>query len=62
MGSPSAVRMPAVRVRPSSHSTSPAAHAHTIKLPVWHREQDPKLAEQYVSAARKAGEHHEELL
>ncbi|MGY5134639.1 hypothetical protein ACWGJW_19905, partial [Streptomyces nigrescens] len=38
------------------------AHTHTIKLPVWHREQDLKLAGQYVSAARKAGEHHKELL
>ncbi|WP_164993074.1 hypothetical protein [Streptomyces lydicus] len=38
------------------------AHAHTIKLPVWHRDQDLKLAEQYVRAASKASEHHKELL
>ncbi|MFJ4186644.1 DegT/DnrJ/EryC1/StrS family aminotransferase [Kitasatospora sp. NPDC089509] len=38
------------------------AHAHTIKLPVWHREQDLKVAEQYVRAAIKISDHHEELL
>ncbi|MFD4393688.1 DegT/DnrJ/EryC1/StrS family aminotransferase [Kitasatospora sp. NPDC058397] len=38
------------------------AHAHMIKLPVWHREQDLELVEQYVRAAIKIGDHHEELL
>lgn len=38
------------------------AHTPTAKLPVWHREQDLKLAGQYVSAARKVSEHHKELL
>ncbi|MFC0602238.1 hypothetical protein [Streptomyces palmae] len=28
------------------------AHAHTIKLPVWHREQDLELAEKYVPPHR----------
>ncbi|MGC5361635.1 DegT/DnrJ/EryC1/StrS family aminotransferase [Streptomyces sp. DT24] len=37
-------------------------HAHTIKLPVWHREQDRPLAEQYVRAAVKVSDHHKELL
>lgn len=37
-------------------------HAHTIKLPVWHRDQDLKLAEQYVRAAGKVSDHHKELL
>ncbi|KDN82773.1 DegT/DnrJ/EryC1/StrS family aminotransferase [Kitasatospora cheerisanensis] len=37
-------------------------HAHTIKLPVWHREQDLELAEQYIRAAVKISDHHEELL
>ncbi|MEV5126753.1 hypothetical protein AB0K49_28790 [Streptomyces decoyicus] len=48
--------------RRSPPTVAEKAHTHTIKLPVWHREQDLKLAEQYVSAARKAGEHHKELL
>ncbi|WP_327070845.1 DegT/DnrJ/EryC1/StrS family aminotransferase [Kitasatospora sp. NBC_01250] len=38
------------------------AHAHTIKLPVWHREQDRPLAESYVRAAIKVSNHHKELL
>ncbi|GAA2233735.1 hypothetical protein GCM10010430_13040 [Kitasatospora cystarginea] len=37
------------------------AHAHTIKLPVWHREQDLEVAEQYVRAAVKISDHHKEL-
>ncbi|WP_405364835.1 DegT/DnrJ/EryC1/StrS family aminotransferase [Kitasatospora sp. NBC_00039] len=37
-------------------------HAHTIKLPVWHREQDRPLAEQYIRAAIKVSDHHKELL
>ncbi|MFI2608835.1 DegT/DnrJ/EryC1/StrS family aminotransferase [Kitasatospora sp. NPDC018619] len=38
------------------------AYRHTIKLPVWHREQDLALAEQYVRAAVKVSDHHKELL
>ncbi|GHF50826.1 hypothetical protein GCM10018790_30780 [Kitasatospora xanthocidica] len=38
------------------------AHAHTIKLPVWHREEDRPLAEQYIRAAIKVSDHHKELL
>ncbi|WP_335934495.1 DegT/DnrJ/EryC1/StrS family aminotransferase [Streptomyces sp. PTD5-9] len=38
------------------------AHAHTVKLPVWHREQDLDVAEQYIRAAAKISEHHKELL
>ncbi|MEU5304601.1 hypothetical protein ACH4YO_35785 [Streptomyces noursei] len=50
------------RYREGDFPVAEKAHAHTIKLPVWHREQDLKLAEQYVRAARKASEHHKELL
>ncbi|MCC9308400.1 hypothetical protein LN042_15100 [Kitasatospora sp. RB6PN24] len=38
------------------------AYQHTIKLPVWHREQDLALAEQYIRAATKVSDHHKELL
>ncbi|MFE2934087.1 DegT/DnrJ/EryC1/StrS family aminotransferase [Streptomyces sp. NPDC059278] len=38
------------------------AHAHAIKFPVWHREQDLELAKQYVRAAIKISDHHKELL
>ncbi|MFJ2776545.1 MULTISPECIES: hypothetical protein [unclassified Kitasatospora] len=37
-------------------------YRRTIKLPVWHREEDLPLAEQYVRAARKVIDHHKELL
>ncbi|WP_327157301.1 DegT/DnrJ/EryC1/StrS family aminotransferase [Streptomyces tubercidicus] len=50
------------RYREGDFPVAEKAHTHTIKLPVWHREQDLKLAEQYVCAARKASEHHKELL
>ncbi|MGG2465173.1 DegT/DnrJ/EryC1/StrS family aminotransferase [Streptomyces sp. RGM 3693] len=38
------------------------AYQHTIKLPVWHRQQDLALAGQYVRAAVKVSDHHKELL
>ncbi|MEV7843984.1 DegT/DnrJ/EryC1/StrS family aminotransferase [Streptomyces cyaneofuscatus] len=50
------------RYRPGDFPIAEKAHTHTIKLPVWHREQDLKLADQYISAARKVSEHHKELL
>jgi dTDP-4-amino-4,6-dideoxygalactose transaminase len=50
------------RYRAGDFPVAEHAHTHTIKLPVWHREQDLKLAEQYVHAARKVSEHHKELL
>ncbi|MEU6091023.1 hypothetical protein ABZ865_30470 [Streptomyces sp. NPDC047085] len=50
------------RYRAGDFPVAEHAHTHTIKLPVWHREQDLKLAEQYVRAARKVSEHHKELL
>ncbi|GAB7185472.1 DegT/DnrJ/EryC1/StrS family aminotransferase [Kitasatospora sp. Ki12] len=48
--------------RPGSFPVAEQAHRHTIKLPVWHREQDLTMAEQYIRAAAKVSEHHEELL
>ncbi|MGW9177373.1 hypothetical protein [Streptomyces decoyicus] len=50
------------RYREGDFPVAEKAHTHTIELPVWHREQDLELAEQYVSAARKAGECHKELV
>ncbi|WP_329563741.1 hypothetical protein [Kitasatospora sp. NBC_01266] len=47
---------------PGAFPVAEHAHRHTIKLPVWHREQDLALAEQYVRAAVKVSDHHEELL
>ncbi|MFJ4096740.1 DegT/DnrJ/EryC1/StrS family aminotransferase [Kitasatospora sp. NPDC089913] len=50
------------RYRAGDFPVAEHAHAHTIKLPVWHREQDLELAEQYVRAAVKISDHHKELL
>ncbi|MEV5510046.1 DegT/DnrJ/EryC1/StrS family aminotransferase [Streptomyces orinoci] len=47
---------------PGSFPIAEHAYRHTIKLPVWHREQDLALAEQYVRAATKVSDRHKELL
>lgn len=36
-------------------------HRHTLKLPVWHREDDMPLVESYIDAFRKVIDHHHEL-
>ncbi|MFJ8625286.1 hypothetical protein ACIRD3_20915 [Kitasatospora sp. NPDC093550] len=50
------------RYEPGDFPVAEQAHAHMIKLPVWHRGRDLQLAEQYVRAAMKISDHHEELL
>jgi hypothetical protein len=47
---------------PGAFPVAEHVHRHTLKLPVWHREQDLALAEQYARAAIKVSDHHEELL
>ncbi|MFB6813720.1 DegT/DnrJ/EryC1/StrS family aminotransferase [Streptomyces sp. NPDC056347] len=47
---------------PGSFPVAEHTYRHTIKLPVWHREQDLALARQYVRAASKVSDHHKELL
>jgi perosamine synthetase len=37
-------------------------HASTVKLPVWHRDQDLHLADAYTAAITKVARHHKELL
>lgn len=37
-------------------------HASTVKLPVWHREQDLHLAHAYTAAISKVAEHHKDLV
>lgn len=49
------------RYKPGDFPVAERAHAHTIKLPVWHRERDLEVAEQYVRAAVKTSDHHKEL-
>jgi perosamine synthetase len=37
-------------------------HGSTVKLPVWHRDQDLHLADAYTAAITKVARHHKELL
>lgn len=37
-------------------------HRHTIKLPVWHRQEDLALARGYATAIAKVSAHHRDLL
>ncbi|MFF4403407.1 DegT/DnrJ/EryC1/StrS family aminotransferase [Streptomyces sp. NPDC001262] len=37
-------------------------HATTLKLPVWHREDDVRLADAYTEAIAKVADHHKDLL
>ncbi|MFD8321220.1 DegT/DnrJ/EryC1/StrS family aminotransferase [Kitasatospora purpeofusca] len=50
------------RYRAGDFPVAEHTHAHTIKLPVWHREQDRPPAEQYIRAAIEVSDHHKELL
>ncbi|WP_203236916.1 hypothetical protein [Nocardia panacis] len=36
-------------------------HHGTLKLPVWHREEDLPIVDRYIEAIRKVTEHHTEL-
>jgi hypothetical protein len=38
-----------------------AFHRHTLKLPVWHREEDIPLADAYAAAFAKVTTHHHDL-
>ncbi|MBQ0828580.1 DegT/DnrJ/EryC1/StrS family aminotransferase [Streptomyces tagetis] len=49
------------RYGPGDFPVAEHAHTHVIKLPVWHRVRDLGLAEQYVAAAVKVSDRHEEL-
>jgi dTDP-4-amino-4,6-dideoxygalactose transaminase len=39
-----------------------AVHHNTLKLPVWHREEDMPLVDRYIDAFRKVTSHYHELL
>ncbi|GAB3237761.1 hypothetical protein GCM10027447_37080 [Glycomyces halotolerans] len=38
-----------------------AIHHHTLKLPVWHREEDLPLVDSYIEAFRKVTSNYQEL-
>jgi dTDP-4-amino-4,6-dideoxygalactose transaminase len=49
-----------IRYEPGQFPVAERLHARTLKLPVWHREQDIALTRQYAAGFRKVvGLHHE---
>ena len=47
---------------PGQFPKAEAFHANTIKLPVWHRDQDLPLVDAYIEAFKKVSAHHTDLL
>jgi dTDP-4-amino-4,6-dideoxygalactose transaminase len=51
-----------VRYAPGDFPVAERIHHHTIKLPIWHRDEDLQLAGQYAAAIRKVSTHYQDLL
>ncbi|WP_131769963.1 DegT/DnrJ/EryC1/StrS family aminotransferase [Candidatus Protofrankia californiensis] len=48
--------------RPGDFPRAEMVHNNTLKLPVWHREEDMPLVDSYIEAFRKVTEHYGDLL
>ncbi|MFI6042607.1 DegT/DnrJ/EryC1/StrS family aminotransferase [Nocardia sp. NPDC051321] len=46
---------------PGDYPRAEQIHHATLKLPVWHQEQDLPIVDRYIEAIRKVTEHHTEL-
>ena len=46
----------------STSGDAEAIHRNTLKLPVWHREDDRPLADSYIDAFRKVADNYRNLL
>ncbi|CAM4042060.1 DegT/DnrJ/EryC1/StrS family aminotransferase [Nocardia ninae] len=46
---------------PGDYTRAEQLHHATLKLPVWHREQDLAIVDRYIEGIRKVTEHHTEL-
>ncbi|WP_433655345.1 DegT/DnrJ/EryC1/StrS family aminotransferase [Nocardia sp. CA-128927] len=46
---------------PGDYPRAEEIHHATLKLPVWHREEDLSIVDRYIEAIRKVTEHHIEL-
>lgn len=55
-------RLREVRYEPGQFPVAEAVHRHTLKLPVWQREDDMPLVERYIEAFSKIVENHEDLV
>ncbi len=51
-----------VAYRPGQFPVAEQVWRHTLKLPVWHREEDLPLVDRYLEGIRKVIDNHEELL
>lgn len=51
-----------VTYRPGDFPHAEAVHRDTLKLPVWHREEDLPLVDQYIGAFRKVTERYRDLI
>ncbi|MFE7664011.1 hypothetical protein [Streptomyces celluloflavus] len=47
---------------PGDFPAAEHVHATTLKLPVWHREEDIPLVDAYTEAIAKVAAHHKDLL
>ncbi|MGH3567888.1 MAG: DegT/DnrJ/EryC1/StrS family aminotransferase [Pseudonocardia sp.] len=47
---------------PGQFPVAETVHRYTLKLPVWHREEDMPLVNSYIEAFRKVIEHHTDLI
>ncbi|WP_242606525.1 hypothetical protein [Protofrankia symbiont of Coriaria ruscifolia] len=47
--------------RPGDFPHAEMVHHNTLKLPVWHREEDMPLVDSYIEAFRKVTEHYGDL-
>ena len=47
---------------PGGFPNAEAIHQNTLKLPVWHREEDRPLVDSYIDAFRKVTENYRDLL
>jgi perosamine synthetase len=50
-----------LRYRKEDFPKAESSHQNTLKLPVWHRENEKSLALEYADAFRKVIENHQEL-
>ncbi|WP_376770557.1 DegT/DnrJ/EryC1/StrS family aminotransferase [Lentzea indica] len=50
-----------LRYQPGGFPVAELVHHNTLKLPVWHREEDVPLARAYVRGIQKVVEHHHDL-
>jgi dTDP-4-amino-4,6-dideoxygalactose transaminase len=50
-----------ISYRPGQFPVAEDVHRRTLKLPVWHREEDVPLVRQYIAGFRKVAAHHHDL-